>query len=88
MKFAFCVACLATDDLQHHHLVTRKEGGSDDEKNLITLCSGCHDKLHRRQRNGTYKASGKRARAAATARGIALGHLTVPPMTGAEADSR
>ena len=79
MKFAFCVACLATDDLRHHHLVTRAEGGSDDETNLISLCSGCHDKLHRRQRNGAYKVRGKTALAAATARGIALGHLTVPP---------
>jgi 5-methylcytosine-specific restriction endonuclease McrA len=78
MKFAFCVACLATDDLQHHHLVPREEGGSDDEANLLTLCSSCGDKLQR-QRNGTYKASGKRGLASATARGIALGHLTVPP---------
>jgi hypothetical protein len=31
MKLAFCVACGSTDDLQHHHLVTRAEGGSDDE---------------------------------------------------------
>lgn len=79
MKFAFCVACLATNDLQHHHLVTREEGGSDDETNLITLCSGCHNKLHRRQRSEMYRARAKTAVASATARGIALGHLTVPP---------
>jgi 5-methylcytosine-specific restriction endonuclease McrA len=54
MKFAFCVACLATDDLQHHHLVTREEGGSDDEANLLTLCSSCGDKLHQRRMNGTF----------------------------------
>jgi hypothetical protein len=57
MKLTLCVACGSTDDLQHHHLVTRAEGGSDDESNLITLCCGCHLKLHERQRNGTYNAS-------------------------------
>jgi hypothetical protein len=57
MKFAFCVACLSTDDLQHHHLVTRSERGSDDERNLITLCFGCHAKLHERRMSGVYNAS-------------------------------
>ena len=28
MKFPICVACGPRDDLQHHHLVTRAEGGS------------------------------------------------------------
>ena len=44
-----CVACGLKDGLQHHYLVTREEGGSDDEWNLITSCVGCHDKLHWRQ---------------------------------------
>jgi 5-methylcytosine-specific restriction endonuclease McrA len=50
MRLTFCVACGAIEDLRHHHLVTRAEGGSDDERNLITLCCGCHLKLHERQR--------------------------------------
>jgi hypothetical protein len=37
MKLPFCVACGTKDDLQHHHLVTRAEGGGDEEANLITL---------------------------------------------------
>ncbi len=41
MKFPICVACGSREDLQHHHLVTRGEGGSDDEWNLITLCYPC-----------------------------------------------
>jgi HNH endonuclease len=57
MKLAFCVACGSTEDLQHHHFVAHAEGGSDDESNLITLCCGCHLKLHERQRNETYNAS-------------------------------
>jgi hypothetical protein len=77
MRLTFCVACGATDDLQHHHLVTRAEGGSDDENNLITLCCGCHHKVHSRQMNGTYDASQrtKAALAAAKARGVVIGGL-------------
>ena len=56
MKLTFCVACGASDDLQHHHLVTRAEKGSDDESNLITLCCSCHAKLHNRQQNGVYNS--------------------------------
>ena len=48
MKLAFCAACGSTDDLQHHHLITRSEGGSDGERNLITLCFACHLKLYAR----------------------------------------
>ena len=29
--------------LDAHHLMPRKEGGSDDVRNLITLCEPCHD---------------------------------------------
>ena len=44
LKWGFhrSVACGSRKDLQHHHLVTRKEGGSDDPANLITLCCGCY----------------------------------------------
>ena len=33
--------------LEVHHLVQRKDGGSDRPKNLITLCKTCHDSYHR-----------------------------------------
>lgn len=32
--------------LEAHHIVFRRNGGSDDEKNLITLCHTCHKALH------------------------------------------
>ena len=48
MKTNHCVACSVTENLQHHHLVPRSLGGSDDESNLITLCEGCHAKAHGR----------------------------------------
>ena len=33
--------------LEVHHIVFRGRGGSDDENNLITLCEGCHKKVHK-----------------------------------------
>jgi Helix-turn-helix domain of resolvase/HNH endonuclease len=70
MKLPFCVACLAKEDLQHHHLLMRSEGGGSEEANLITLCTACHYKLHQRQVGGTYNHSQRRlegiARAKAT----------------------
>ena len=35
--------------LEVHHIVFRSRGGTDDEKNLITLCEECHNAIH----NGT-----------------------------------
>ena len=32
--------------LEVHHIIFRRENGSDEESNLITLCKTCHDKLH------------------------------------------
>jgi uncharacterized protein YjhX (UPF0386 family) len=49
--------CLNTSDskkhpkrkIQAHHIVSRRDGGTDDLSNLITLCMSCH---HRRERAG------------------------------------
>ena len=32
--------------LEVHHIVFRSRGGTDDEKNLITLCEKCHKAIH------------------------------------------
>ena len=32
--------------LEVHHIVFRRNGGSDEQDNLITLCRVCHDELH------------------------------------------
>ena len=32
--------------LEVHHIIFRRNNGSDEESNLITLCKTCHDKLH------------------------------------------
>ena len=46
MKHDYCVACGQSENLNHHHLVPRSIGGSDDDSNLITLCGSCHAKAH------------------------------------------
>lgn len=33
--------------LEVHHIVFRRNGGSDEPENLMTLCKACHDGLHR-----------------------------------------
>ena len=33
--------------LEVHHIKFRRNGGTDDEENLITLCEDCHKKVHR-----------------------------------------
>ena len=52
------LACLMRDDftchvckakncrLETHHIVERSNGGKDTIANLVTLCDGCHDKVH------------------------------------------
>jgi 5-methylcytosine-specific restriction endonuclease McrA len=34
------------DNLEHHHVVPRSLGGSDEEANLLTVCSPCHGVVH------------------------------------------
>jgi hypothetical protein len=55
-----CQHCKGKSKDKHlnvHHIIFKSKGGSDDEKNLITLCKTCHDKVH----NGTIelKKNGK-----------------------------
>jgi hypothetical protein len=46
IRLHFCVACGATDDLHHHHLLPREFGGDDSDTNFITLCTECRGKIH------------------------------------------
>ena len=51
--------------LEVHHIVFRKNGGSDEQENLITLCKTCHDSLHKGKiklkKNGKIKGQLKHA---------------------------
>jgi ATP-dependent DNA helicase RecQ len=41
-----CQLCGSMQDLHVHHQTFRSHGGADCIDNLVTLCSGCHFKLH------------------------------------------
>jgi 5-methylcytosine-specific restriction endonuclease McrA len=44
-----CQVCGSMQHLQVHHLTLRSHSGGDVEQNLITLCAGCHEHLHRKK---------------------------------------
>jgi hypothetical protein len=70
MILNFCGACGEKDvtKLEHHHLVPRSAGGTDDPKNLITLCHTCHGRAHGYERVNLRKLA-MRGQAAAKAKG-------------------
>jgi len=41
-----CQVCGSCRNLHVHHIRFRSKQGSDDEQNLITLCSDCHHETH------------------------------------------
>ena len=41
-----CQSCGSMFRLEVHHMISRGQLGDDMEKNLITVCSICHRKLH------------------------------------------
>ncbi len=43
-----CQLCGSMSGVEVHHTEYRSQGGSDCEENLITLCSECHNLVHRR----------------------------------------
>lgn len=42
----YCQMCGRTWDLHIHHIIYRSQLGNNDERNLIRLCSECHQKVH------------------------------------------
>jgi 5-methylcytosine-specific restriction endonuclease McrA len=45
-----CQTCGSMQNLQVHHLKFRSQSGGDVEQNLLTLCSECHARMHRKTR--------------------------------------
>jgi 5-methylcytosine-specific restriction endonuclease McrA len=43
-----CQSCGTLSNLEVHHREFRSHSGADSEENLITLCSPCHARVHRR----------------------------------------
>lgn len=57
MRLDFCVICGSNslDDIEHHHITPISKGGSDDDENILTLCSFHHGFAHSIQRNSIAK---------------------------------
>lgn len=47
MKLDFCAICGSKFELQHHHLIPKVRGGTDDETNILTLCYEHHCWFHK-----------------------------------------
>ena len=45
-KCQYCKGKRKNSKLEVHHIIFRRNGGSDDAENLITLCYTCHKSLH------------------------------------------
>jgi 5-methylcytosine-specific restriction protein A len=43
-----CQFCGTMSNLEGHHREFRSHSGADSEENLITLCTACHARVHRR----------------------------------------
>ena len=48
MRLDFCALCGEGDPaaLEHHHFRPKALGGSDEEKNIFTVCGKCHGDIH------------------------------------------
>ena len=49
-----CRSCFSRNNLHVHHIIFRSQQGADEADNLITLCSSCHDGVHKDVKNGQY----------------------------------
>jgi 5-methylcytosine-specific restriction endonuclease McrA len=49
-----CRSCGSRNALHEHHIVFRSQQGPDEAWNLITLCSSCHDGIHKDVKDGEY----------------------------------
>ena len=78
-----CQKCGAEKKLGIHHVVSLREGGTNDPDNLVTLCRSCHMTLHHKQGDmpkwdrdggGRFRRTDAKFRACITA-GYACGKL-------------
>lgn len=49
-----CRSCGSRNNLHVHHIVFRSQQGPDEKWNLITLCNGCHEGVHKDVKDGQY----------------------------------
>ena len=43
-----CVNCGSTENIEYHHIVPLKNGGTNNLSNIVPLCETCHYKAHDR----------------------------------------
>ena len=80
MILDFCAVCGCKDELHHHHIIPRSQGGSSDETNLITLCYTHHAWIHG-MKPTTWNNHSKLIKEGierAVARGSVLGRKPIP----------
>lgn len=41
-----CIACGTKDGIHFHHVIKRKQGGTDVPENKLPLCKSCHEDVH------------------------------------------
>lgn len=41
-----CIRCGVVENLEIHHIIPHKQGGTDTRENLATLCHSCHAEAH------------------------------------------
>ncbi len=44
-----CVNCGSTENIEYHHIVPLKNGGTNNLSNIVPLCETCHYKAHDRK---------------------------------------
>ena len=49
-----CRSCFSRNSLHVHHIIFRSQQGPDEAWNLVTLCSSCHDGVHKDVKDGQY----------------------------------
>lgn len=57
-----CTKCGSTIGIELHHKISLTKGGSNEETNLIPLCSKCHTALHNLDRSELTKVGIEKAR--------------------------
>ncbi len=46
IKWQPCACCKKEMHLELHHIIPINKGGDNDARNLISVCSDCHKKIH------------------------------------------
>lgn len=57
-KAEYCYFCEFPDDLEVHHIVPQRLGGTDAPDNIVTVCHECHWKLERLYNKDFYETLG------------------------------